>query len=120
MSNIFKTKEITYIDDCRKLNYAECIGLLSHGIMFNNFNIIDEYDFKSLFLDDFIHGNIKRYTMRCIPEKKETVIKIEGYYGCYEIYFIPKDTYIKINILIDCKRIACIGYSVEELEDILL
>ena len=90
MSDIFKTKEVRYIDDY-------------------------------LFLDEFFGGQIKNYVMRCIPETKEILIKLNSYYTQYEIYFVPEDTYIKINIINgEDKRIAYVDYSVEELEDILM
>ena len=120
-SNIFKTKEVKYIDDCRVLNYAECIGLITNGIVFKKFNIINKYDFDYLFLDEFFGGQIRNYTMRCLPETKEMLITFNSYYTTqYEIHFVPKDTYIKINIISGDKRIAYVDYSVEELEDLFM
>lgn len=119
MSDIFKTREITYIDDCRKLNYTECMGLITNGIIFKKFNIINEYDFD-YFLLKYFQGQIKKYTMRCIPETKEILIKLDSHYTQYEIHFVPENTYIKINIINDNKIIAYTDYLVEELEDILL
>ena len=120
MSDIFKTKEVKYVDDCRMLNYAECMGLITNGIIFKKFNIINRYDFDYLFLEEFLEGQINKYIMRCIPETKEILIKLYTFYTQYEIHFVPKDTYIKINIINGDKRIAYVDYSIEELEDILM
>ena len=83
MSNIFKTKEITYIDDCRELSYAECIGLITNGLIFNLFNPTPEYLKKDLI------SKIIKYTIQCDPDKKSIIITLDSKSSIFKAIFIP-------------------------------
>ena len=103
MSDIFKTKEVRYVDDCRMLNYAECMGLITNGIIFKKFNIINKYDFDYLFLDEFFGGQIKYYVMRCIPETKEIL----------SIFILSQPLLYLLKVLTNLKNIIKIRSLVE-------
>lgn len=121
MSNIFKTAEITYIDDCRELNYTECLGLILNGILFNKFNIKDGYSINyRYFKAGLIKGNINRYTFSCNPEQNSNIIRLYDNDNNYELYIIPRYNYIRIVIKYNNNEIAYLNYSIEELEDMLL
>lgn len=120
MSNIFKTKEVIYIDDCRELNYAECMGLVLNGIIFNKFDVkggynVNYHHFKNALIDTYID----KYTFHCDPEQKSIIIELHDNYHNYRIYIIPMYNYITIIIKYDNDKIAYLDYSIEELEDIL-
>jgi len=116
MSNIFKTKEITYIDDCRELNYAECMGLITNGLIFNLFNPTDEFEyFKKNFM-----SNIIKYTVQCDPDGKSIMITLDCGGPIFKAFFIPRGIDgIRINILENEYKISYLKYSIEELEHIL-
>lgn len=121
MSDIFKTTEITYIDDCRNLNYTECLGLVLNGMMFNKFNIKDGYNINyRYFKAVLINGHINKYIFSCNPEQNSIIIELHDNYNNYEVYIIPMYNYIKVIIKYNNNKIAYLDYSIEELEDILL
>jgi len=122
MSDIFKEKEVIYVDDCRKLSYLECIGLITNGIQFNK--VVPTYIVSEITYFEEIFLLINKYIFKSDPYNKTNIITILCKNGIeYEIYFIPKDTNgIQINIIntIHGGRIGYIKYSVEELEDLLI
>ena len=121
--DIFKTKEVVYIDDCRKLNYLECIGLITNGLQLNKI-FPTEYMHSEVvyFEENFLL--INKYIFKSDPYDKTNIITILCKNDIeYEIYFIPKDTNgIQINIInaMHGGRIGYIKYSIEELEDLLI
>ena len=123
MSDIFKTKEVIYIDNCRELNFLECVGLITNGLQLNKI-LPTGYMHSEVtyFKENFLL--INKYIFKCDSYNKTSIITIFCKNDIeYEIHFIPKDTNgIQINIINTEHggRIGYIKYSIEELEDLLI
>ena len=120
MSNIFKEATQTIVvNDCRKLNYLECMGLLCDSIIFEKFQIFNLWDY-SVFLEHF--DEIEKYSMRCYPENKSIEITLINQFNmCYKIYYIPFNGLLQILVKDRSGRALFESfYTASELEDLML